>query len=253
MSSPVAETRTCWASEKNASMNATTMAAEDEAEPVRPATGAERRRGPAGVRASGASATRGRARQRDGARAGALVDGHRSVAEREADARTARIEEPERIGLAGRAPLAELELEALGVLAAVAAARAPRAGGGRRSCDGWTWWRLLMRVLLLPFRGLGGESLGGPQAGAPGSGVGGDLGVGRGQRRAGDEPQARVPAAHADRQLGRADAAAPLGLEEPLDDPVLERVVAQDDEPAARAGGGRGRRRGPPGARRAPR
>ena len=35
-------------------------------------------------------------------------------------------------------------------------------------------------------------------------------------------------------QLGRADAAPPLGLEEALDDPVLERVVAQDHEAAAR-------------------
>ena len=90
-----------------------------------------------------------------------------------------------------------------------------------------------MRGLLLPIRGLGGETLGGPQAGAPSSGVGGDLRLGRRQRRAGHEPQARVPAADADRQLGRADAAPALGLEEPLDDPVLERVVAQDDEPAA--------------------
>ena len=38
--------------------------------------------------------------------------------------------------------------------------------------------------------------------------------------------------ADADRHLRRADAAPPLRRDEPLDDPVLERVVAEDDEPA---------------------
>src|SRR4051794_19083018 len=81
--------------------------------------------------------------------------------------------------------------------------------------------------------GSGGEALGGPQAGAPGAGGGGDLRRARGQRWPGDEPQPRVLAADADRDLRRADAAAPLVGEEALDDPVLERVVAQDDEAAA--------------------
>src|SRR6476646_69068 len=80
----------------------------------------------------------------------------------------------------------------------------------------------------------GGQALGGPQAGAPGARVGGELGWRRGQRRAGHEPETGIPAADADRQLGRADAAPPLGGDEALDDPVLERVVAEDDEPAAR-------------------
>ena len=42
MSSPVADTRTCWASEKNASMNATTIAPRTMPEAVRPATGPDR-------------------------------------------------------------------------------------------------------------------------------------------------------------------------------------------------------------------
>src|SRR5260221_4561474 len=81
----------------------------------------------------------------------------------------------------------------------------------------------------------GGDPLGGTQARAPSPGVGGDL------RRRGDdslwddEPKPRAPAADTDRRLGRARAAAALGLEEPLDDPILERVVAQDDQPATGA------------------
>src|SRR5258706_8141862 len=81
----------------------------------------------------------------------------------------------------------------------------------------------------------GGDPLGGTQARAPSPGVGGDL------RRRGDdplgddEPKPRAPATDADRRLGRAGAAATLGLEEPLDDPVLEGVVAEDDQPATGA------------------
>src|SRR4051794_34928277 len=80
---------------------------------------------------------------------------------------------------------------------------------------------------------LRGESLGGTQTRAPGSWVGGDLGVARCDRGTGDETESWIPAAHADRQLRRADAAAALRLEEPLDDAVLQRVVAEDDEPTA--------------------
>ena len=94
--------------------------AEDQPEAIGPATCPER--------ATDAPALECRALrdarppgQGDGARAGALVDGHPSVAEREADARTARVEEPERVGLGARAPLPELEFEAFRVLAAVLA------------------------------------------------------------------------------------------------------------------------------------
>ena len=83
-------------------------------------------------------------------------------------------------------------------------------------------------------RGSGGEALGGPQAGAPGAWVGLDLAAVGVSERSGQEAQAGVPAAHADRELGGTDAAASLGGEEALDDPVLERVVAEDDEAAAR-------------------
>ena len=121
MSSPVAETRTCWASEKNAEHERDHDGAEDQPEPVRSVDRPGRRRGRGGDRASGPSAIRGAARQAaDGARACALVDGHRSVAEREADARAARIEERR----AGRPGAAEPQSPSssskrLGVLAAV--------------------------------------------------------------------------------------------------------------------------------------
>src|SRR3954449_1578871 len=80
---------------------------------------------------------------------------------------------------------------------------------------------------------LRGESLGGTQTRAPGSWVGGDLGLARCDRGTSDETESWIPAADADRQLGWADASPALGLEEPLDDAVLERVVAQDDEATA--------------------
>ena len=155
MSSPVAETRTCWASEKKASMNATTMAPRTRPSRFVRRPARTRAADPPAIERSGPSAMRGAPRggQDDGSRACALVDGHRSVAEHEADARTARIEEPERVGLGGRAPFAELEFEPFGMLATVGAARGPRAGGARRSCDGWTCGACSSRVLLLPFRG----------------------------------------------------------------------------------------------------
>src|SRR5204863_6228161 len=94
-------------------------AAEGDAEPVGPATSAER--------AANASAWQrgplddpGPQGQPEDPRTCTLVDGHLSVAEDEADARTARIEEAERIGLR-RAPIAELEVEPLAVLGAVLA------------------------------------------------------------------------------------------------------------------------------------
>ena len=68
---------------------------------------------------------------------------------------------------------------------------------------------------------------------APGPWIGGDLLRGRGDGTAGDQTEPWVPAADADRELGRADATAPFGCEEALDDAVLEGVVAQDDEAAA--------------------
>src|SRR4051794_25329891 len=80
----------------------------------------------------------------------------------------------------------------------------------------------------------GGEALGGPQAGAPGTGIGGDLCGARRERWAGHEAKSRVPAADADGHLGWADTAAALGGKEPFDDPILERVVAQDNESSAR-------------------
>src|SRR5919112_2747615 len=80
--------------------------------------------------------------------------------------------------------------------------------------------------------GSGCEALGGAQAGTPGAGVGGDLGGARSERRTSHEAQARVPSTDADGDLGRADAAAALGGKEALDDPVLERVVAEDHEAA---------------------
>jgi hypothetical protein len=65
-------------------------------------------------------------------------------------------------------------------------------------------------------------------------GVGGDLLGGRRDGTSGQQPEARVPAAHAHGQLRRTDAASSLGGEEALDDAVLERVVAQDHKAAAR-------------------
>ena len=77
-------------------------------------------------------------------------------------------------------------------------------------------------------------------------GLRGDLLVAREARRRADGSQARRPAADADRDLRRADAAAPLGGDEALDDAVLERVVGEDGQPAARPQqvDGRGQRRG---------
>src|SRR5439155_23691893 len=105
------------------------------------------------------------------------------------------------------------------------------------------WWRLLTKVLLPSGRRSGagesrragtsgGDAFGGAETGAPRAGVGGDLLGLRGDGLA-DRAKGRVSAADADRQLGRTGAALALGRDEALDDPILERVVAEDDEPAA--------------------
>jgi len=92
-----------------------------ETKPVRPTTGTDGATDAPAIerRRLGDPRRPRRARQSESSRTCALVDGHGSVAEREADAWTAWIEETERVGLAGRSPLAELELEAFGVVAAV--------------------------------------------------------------------------------------------------------------------------------------
>src|SRR3954452_22173905 len=104
----------------------------------------------------------------------------------------------------------------------------------RRRLD---WWRLLT-CSSSPGVGRGsssgGESLGCPQAGAPSARICGDLRRARRQGRPGHHSEPRVAPTDADRELRRTDAAAALRGDEPLDDPILERVVAEDDEPAAR-------------------
>src|SRR3954454_18172455 len=93
-----------------------------------------------------------------------------------------------------------------------------------------------MRGLLLPVqavsRGSCGETLGRPQSGAPGAWVEIDLGRRGSQRWARQEAQPRIVAADTHGDLRRAGAPASFGLKEALDDPILERVVGQDDEPA---------------------
>src|SRR5262245_26398304 len=86
---------------------------------------------------------------------------------------------------------------------------------------------------MLVFGPLGGQSLGGAQARAAGPWVGGELGGPRRQAFRRDEPKPRGAAADADWSDGRAGAATPFGLQEALDHAVLERGVAEDDEPAA--------------------
>src|SRR3954447_11298195 len=92
-----------------------------------------------------------------------------------------------------------------------------------------------MRGLLLPVqavsRGSCGETLRRPQSRAPGAWADIDLG-GRGSQRwprQGAQPRIVTADTHGD--IRRADAAASFGLEEALDDPILERGVAQDDDP----------------------
>src|SRR5579862_4006679 len=82
---------------------------------------------------------------------------------------------------------------------------------------------------------LGGEALGGPESGAPGAWVGGDLRRARHDPLRRDESKPGLATADADRRLGGAGAASALALEEALDDLVLEGVVAEHHEPAARA------------------
>jgi len=92
--------------------------AEDDTEPVRSPAGPQRDADAPAIE-DRALRDAPRARESDGARTGALVDGHGSVAERETDTWAARVEEAQRVGLAGRSPVAELELESFAVLAAV--------------------------------------------------------------------------------------------------------------------------------------
>jgi hypothetical protein len=92
--------------------------AEDQAKPIGPLTGAECAAYPTPTEgwtlrdpwAPG---------QRDGSWSGSFVNGHRSVAQREPDARRARVEERERVGLDGGTPIAKVELERVGVLPTV--------------------------------------------------------------------------------------------------------------------------------------
>ena len=79
-----------------------------------------------------------------------------------------------------------------------------------------------------------GEPLGGTKPRAPRARVRGDLVVRRRERRPGHEAETGRLPADAHGRLRRADAAATLRGEEPLDDAVLERVVGQDDDPSAR-------------------
>jgi hypothetical protein len=92
--------------------------AEDQAEPIRPLAGAEGTAHPTptegrALRDPGASG------QGDRSRSGSFVYGHRSVAQREPDARRPRIEEREWVGLGGGPPFAKVELEGVGMLSAV--------------------------------------------------------------------------------------------------------------------------------------
>ena len=92
------------------------------------------------------------------------------------------------------------------------------------------------------MRRLRRETFGGPQASAAGAWIGLDLRRGRGDRLGRQETEARVPAADADRELRGTNAAPPLGGEEALDDPILERVVAEDDDATSRTEQVEGRR-----------
>src|SRR5262249_38747444 len=182
-------------------------------------------------------------REPDGPRARALIDGHGSVAEREAQPRRSRIDEGERIGRGHRAPVVELEDRRIDVLVALVAladlvlaaavglaslrlVALAHGGSSFRSC--W-WWRSVSGR----WRS-GGEALGGPETGAPGTWVGGDLGGARRERRSRDQGQPRGAATHAYRELGRAGATPPFRGDEALHDPVLERVGAQHHEPSTR-------------------
>src|ERR1051325_3119902 len=75
---------------------------------------------------------------------------------------------------------------------------------------------------------------GGAQACRSCARVGGDLLLRRPDRAARPGAQRRLVAAHADREVGRARAPALLGAEEPLRDPVFERVEADHGEPSPR-------------------
>ena len=120
-------------------MNATTMpprtiAGRLELRRARTAVRA-RRRGSAGA---GRRRSADAAGQRDRAWAGALVDGHRQSpgAKRKRGARGSR--KASGSDGRGRAPLVELERGGVVMGRRARAARAPRAGGDRTTCGGWT-------------------------------------------------------------------------------------------------------------------
>src|SRR5579884_2089331 len=77
------------------------------------------------------------------------------------------------------------------------------------------------------------EALGGAELGAARARVGGELRRARDGGVAGEDAQPRPAPADAGGQLWRADAAALLGLEEALDDAILQGVEADDDEAPA--------------------
>ena len=250
-----------WDSEKNAPANATTMAASRMEIARRAAAGADGRPRPAARERRRLQLDAGPPRQDDGALPRTLVDGHASVAQGEVEARRARVEEREAVGDAGGAEVVERRPRARPGRGRARGARAARAGGGRRSCGGWSGGACSRDSSSVggPASRAGNDSGAGRRVGRPGSSSGrlppfaqaasrsaarsralrarglaaisASVGV---ERRPGDEAQpGRLPA-DADGRLRRADAAAPLGGEEALDDAVLERVVGQDDEAAAR-------------------
>src|SRR6266542_6973668 len=84
-----------------------------------------------------------------------------------------------------------------------------------------------------PLADSGRRAFGGAQAGAPGTRVAHDLRGSGASRLLADGTEPGLPSADADGELWRARAAPPLRGNEPLDDPVLERVVGDDDEAPA--------------------
>src|SRR5215211_7096496 len=84
-----------------------------------------------------------------------------------------------------------------------------------------------------------------PEPRRRGADVRGHLGGRRSHGLAGQEAKSRLVPTDADRKVGRAGATARLGGEEPLHDPVFERVEADDGDPSPRPQKLDDRRQGP--------
>ena len=239
--------RTVWASEKKPSRNAMSDRAQDEADAAGAAAGAQVH----AVRAAAATARtcwRAAAGRRPSAAtcrcAAPAADGPSGRPRRPSVAHAKpirggavpRSRSSGSAGSAGRRPVQGSAPRARGARAAgdrSSAGGSP--GGGSSDPPVGLRWRL--RSGAPPPRGRGscGEPLGGPQPGAPRPGVGGDLAcrtaapaAGRRGRRRGWRPQTHTGSSGGQTQPRRS------AVDEALDDAVLERVVAEDDQPAAR-------------------